>query len=267
MRASRRVLMPVWPALFLAVNLVVVGCSNSKKVDEPEIAGHTHVHAKEKEPDDPPRNHGDEKPDEGARRDGEDPKRPIVAQPLEKSPGKEIVMQEFKTPQGLIVKLNVDHDPWADAVFSYQRGKPAPKKNDNPWHAMGKPKGHSVALGHGGTLVVQFIDNVLVNGPGDDLVIFEAGKAIEPTGIAISENGTDWIHVSRAKGSKSTIDIGPYVKPGQRFRYVRLHDAKSGKSVGSAYPGADINAVGALNSQPVADAPSRKEIESKWKKQ
>jgi hypothetical protein len=176
------------------------------------------------------------------------------------------LMQELKTPQGLLVRLPAEHDPWADAVVSFKRGKPAPKKNKNPWAAVGKPAGRSFALGHGGSLVLQFVDNVLVDGPGPDLVIFEVGKAVEPTRIAISENGTEWLKAGRAGGSKSTVDIAPFVRPGQRFRFVRLTDAKSGKSKGSAFPGADINGVGALNSLPVPDAPSRKVIESRWKR-
>ena len=152
--------------------------------------------------------------------------------PLEKM-HKENLMQELRTPQGLLVRLPAEHDPWADAVVSFVHGKPTPKKNKNPWGAVGRPAGHSVALGHGGTLVLEFIDNVLVDGPGPDLVIFEVGKAIEPTLVAISENGTEWLKIGRAGGSKSTIDIGPFVKPGQRFRFVRLSDAESGKSKGS----------------------------------
>lgn len=198
MQASRRAWMLLSSASLFALNVALVGCTNNtKNVDPTDAPAHRHVANKENAPEDPPRNHGDEKLDEGARRDGDDLRRPIdpkTDRPHErdtprdeKRQAKEIVMQEYKTPQGMIVKLNADHDPWADAVVSFNRGKPAPKKNENPWNAIGKPKGHSVALGHGGTLVVKFIDNVLIDGPGDDLVIFEAGKAIEPTGVAISE--------------------------------------------------------------------------------
>src|SRR4051794_40904112 len=128
--------MPIWSSVLLVIQLTFVGCSNSKNVEPPEGAGHVQFAAKDETPDNQPRNHGTEKPDEGTKRDGEDTKGPLVLQPIRdgaKSP-KEIVMQEYKTPQGLIVKLNVDHDPWADAVVSFHRGKPAPKKNDNPWH-------------------------------------------------------------------------------------------------------------------------------------
>jgi hypothetical protein len=54
------------------------------------------------------------------------------------------------------------------------------------------------------------------------------------------------------EGATCTIDIAPYVEPGQRFRFVKLMDAKAGKSNDSEWPGADINAVGAIHTLPAA---------------
>jgi hypothetical protein len=42
--------------------------------------------------------------------------------------------------------------------------------------------------------------------------------------------------------------IGPYVKPGGVFHYVRLTDLK--KACGGRWPGADIDAVGAIGAGP-----------------
>jgi hypothetical protein len=169
---------------------------------------------------------------------------------------------EVKTPQGHRVKVAAKHDPWADAVVSFKPGNPGPRRSKDPRAALGKPdyKGTDdaadektfVALGHGGELVLEFRDNVLIDGPGPDLVIFEIGPAVEPVDVAISEDGKKWINVGRAEGAKSTLDIGPYVRPGQRFRFVKLTDAKAGLSNDSDWPGADIDAVGAINSLPVS---------------
>ncbi|HEX3313446.1 MAG TPA: hypothetical protein VHR72_01090 [Gemmataceae bacterium] len=185
-------------------------------------------------------------------------------------------MKEFKTTQGETIEVNSEHDPWADAVVSFKMGSPAATRSINPWAAVGKPdykivegaedESSFVALGHGGELILEFIDNVLVDGPGPDLVIFEIGNAVEPTDVAVSEDGKTWIEVGRAAGSKAAIDIGPFVKPEQRFRFVRLTDGKAGFSNGSSWPGADIDAVGALNSLPVANGPSREAIEKRWKR-
>jgi hypothetical protein len=46
------------------------------------------------------------------------------------------------------------------------------------------------------------------------------------------------------------LDIAPFVKPGQQFRFVKVTDAKAGLSNSSDWPGADIDAVGARNSLP-----------------
>lgn len=261
----------------------LMGCSSKSDALEKAKADADAARAELAKDPDPPRDDRQAVPERGAhdpkKADGgaADLKRLIVPFAIEgpgetsrtREPtkiGKEPERREYRTPQGLMVRLPAQHDPWADAVVSFKRGKPAPKKNKNPWNAVGKPAGHSYAMGHGGDLVLEFIDNVLVDGPGDDLVIFEGGKAVEPTHLWISENGTNWIDVGRVAGSKSTMDIGPFAKPGQSFRFVRLKDARSGKSKGSDFPGADINAVGALNSLPVPGAPSRQEIESRWKK-
>jgi len=251
----------------LTASLAGFGCGEAKKAEQPQDGNHTIVahddRARERKPAEIPEERNHVLKSDGT---GETTKSGKSQKPPEETMPKQNLMQELKTPQGLLVRLSAEHDPWADAVVSFEHGKSTPKKNKNPWGAVGKPAGHSFALGHGGTLVLEFIDNVLVDGPGADLVIFEVGNAVEPTLVAISETGKDWIKIGRAGGSKSTIDIGPFVKPGQRFRFVRLKDAEAGKSKGSPFPGADINGVGALNSQPVLGAPSRKEIESRWKR-
>jgi hypothetical protein len=86
-------------------------------------------------------------------------------------------------------------------------------------------------------------------------VIVECGGQIEPTRASISDDGEKWIDVGVARGSRSAIDIAPFVREGQRFRYVRLIDAKAGLSNRTRWPGADIDAVGAIGMipAPVAD--------------
>ncbi len=249
----------------LGASVVGLGCGNRINAERQpapaEIAVERRTGAEKPQPSDGADTERGSAGAESQRASGQgEPDRSAGASRQETKDLTERATLEMKTPQGMIVRLPADHDPWADAVVSYKHGDPAPKKNKNPWAAVGKPAGHSVALGNGGTLVVEFIDNVLVDGPGDDLVIFEVGKAIEPTHVWISENGTDWIDVGRVHGGKSTVDIGPLVKAGQRFRFVKLRDAKAGRSSGSATAGADINGVGALHSLPVPGAPSRQQI-------
>lgn len=183
--------------------------------------------------------------------------------------------KEMKTPQGLVVEMPVLHDCWADRMVAHRFGDPAPKISRNPWRCLGAPDykpddplavrdATHLSLGHGGEVIVEFVDNVLIDAEGDDLVIFEVGPAVEPTNVWISEDGMKWIEIGAASGAKSTLDIAKFVRPEQKYRFVKLIDAKGGRSNDSEQAGADIDAVGAINSLPVAGAPSRAVITSWW---
>lgn len=139
---------------------------------------------------------------------------------------------------------------FADRLVEYKPTKVPDYAND-PNDALGPPNytnsrenDNYVSLGNNGTLTVQFTDNYLVDIEGPDLWIFEIGPKVEPTNVAISKDGVNWIHVGRVEGGTSGIDIGPKVQPGDRFSYVKLMDANARKS----QDGADIDAVGAIGS-------------------
>src|SRR6266542_3867828 len=141
---------------------------------------------------------------------------------------------------------------FADEVVSYTIGHPEPQpaNSRDPEAALGVPdyvdKTHSgfVSLGCGGTLVVRFTDNALIDVPGPDLWVFEVGPAVEPTAVGISRDGKDWIDVGKISGGTAGLDIAKFVKPGDSFAYVRLTDLK--KDCGGNWPGADIDAIGAI---------------------
>jgi OmpA-OmpF porin, OOP family len=144
---------------------------------------------------------------------------------------------------------------FADAVASPGNGRPSSAKNADPNAALGSPNFVSLQqerragptfthLGCGGTLVVQFTDNVLIDVDGPDLYVFEVGPRVEPTRLAISADGTRWVEVGDIEGGTAAVDIARVADKGQRYRYVRLTDMKSGCS--GPWPGADIDAVGAI---------------------
>lgn len=190
------------------------------------------------------------------------PGEPDGTRESEKSPMRAITPDTATTTQGQKLVFPAGGISWADAVISYKPGDPAPTRSRNPNAALGKPdyrgvddekdEATYVSLGHGGELVLEFTDNVLVDGEGPDLAIFEIGPEVEPILVAISVDGKTWIDVGQVEGATCTLDIGPFVQPGQRFRFVKLTDAKAGKSNNSDWPGADIDAVGAINTLPVA---------------
>lgn len=143
---------------------------------------------------------------------------------------------------------------FADAVERFTMGDPAPHDEAaDAGKVLGIPDHEKndgvsyVTLGCGGELVLQFGDNALIDVAGPDLYVFEIGPDVEPTGLAVSNDGEEWIRVGRISGGKAEIDLAPYVDAGTDFRYVKLVDLK-GACGSRKTPGADIDAVGAIGS-------------------
>ena len=188
---------------------------------------------------------------------------PLVETTPSPTPAREIVPVAATTTQGNKVVFPSGALSWADAVVSFTPGDPAASRSRDPNAAVGGPdyqgtddagdEATYLSLGHGGELVLELTDNVLVDGEGPDLAIYEIGPEVEPILVAISQDGKDWtIEVGRVEGSTCTLDIAPYVEAGQRFRFIKLSDAQAGKSNDSDWPGADIDAVGAINTLPIS---------------
>ena len=147
---------------------------------------------------------------------------------------------------------------FADEVVSFELGKPSPPdlRWTDPSVALGSPNydrtrddpanPSNVVLGCAGTLVVRFNDNALVDVPGADLYVFEVGPAVEGLALAISTDAMTWTEAGRISGGTAEVDIAHVAKPGERYRYVRVSDLKS--ACGGRFPGADIDAIGAIGS-------------------
>ncbi|MFI5149177.1 MAG: OmpA family protein [Bacteroidia bacterium] len=159
--------------------------------------------------------------------------------------------KDYPDGRGGKVHLPQGDISFADEVISYKVGDPAPiSRAMDSSRALGPPdwKGDSnfVTLGCGGTLILKFTDNALVNIDGPDLYVFEVGKYIEPTMLSISKDGKKWIQVGVIKGGTAAVDIGDSVKSGEKFNYVKLTDLKV--QCEGLWPGADIDAVAAIGS-------------------
>lgn len=141
---------------------------------------------------------------------------------------------------------------FADEVIRYTPGDPAPIADAmDSSYCLGTPNfdgldGGFLTLGCGGSIVLHFTDNALVNGPGNDLYVFELGKYVETTMLSISRDGKKWIDVGEIAGGNTAVDINKAVKPGEVFNYVKLTDLKS--DCKGSWPGADIDAVAAVGS-------------------
>lgn len=96
------------------------------------------------------------------------------------------------------------------------------------------------------SVTLRFVDNVMFNGRGDDLRIVEIGH-LEPTDVFVEHDG-GWEHVGRIEGGDETIDLPPSIDADAEITHVRLCDAPDRES--SSSPGADIDAVAALNWRP-----------------
>jgi OOP family OmpA-OmpF porin len=140
---------------------------------------------------------------------------------------------------------------FAGRVVESRMGNPAAVSSaQNPAETLGEPNfsdardsGYTT-LGCGGSIVLEFTQVRLVDVDGPDLYIFEVGADVEPTQLEISKDGQQWITIGRISGGKTSVDIRPYVQPGDQFRYIRLTDLKS--ACGGNWPGADIDAVAAI---------------------
>jgi hypothetical protein len=153
---------------------------------------------------------------------------------------------------------------FADRVVSYVPASCADSVYANPQAALGPPDCSkeevcsgcngcgpcAVALGFRlstldkrGSLVLEFVDNVLTNVPGDDLYVYITnGKACD---VAISQDGKTFVHVGTVSGYPGGLDIASVAKDGETFRFVRLTDVPADENR-SPCPGPSIDAVGAM---------------------
>jgi OmpA-OmpF porin, OOP family len=143
---------------------------------------------------------------------------------------------------------------FADEVISFTPGTPPAKgeKYNKADNALGAPNFDSktddgyVTLGCGGSITLHFVDNAVVDVKGDDLFLFEIPTDLEPTDVELSRDGKAWIAVGTFGGGTASIDIAKHVKPGDVFGFLRLRDKKS--TCYGKWPGADVDAVGAIGS-------------------
>jgi outer membrane protein OmpA-like peptidoglycan-associated protein len=172
---------------------------------------------------------------------------------------------EIHDAQGHVVAFPTARAHFADEVVAYQVGVPAPvPEGQDPRTALGPPDyqpdkwslPRAVSLGNGGALTLEWKHAVLTDGPGPDLFIFEIGPSMEAMTVELSADGDRWIAAGTAPGGPCAVDIGPYVQPGDVFRYVRLRDVPFAGGESDFWPGADIDAVAITSSPQRVSVPS-----------
>ena len=160
--------------------------------------------------------------------------------------------KDFHDDHGNVVAFPSERAVYADELIAYEVGDPEPiPEGQDARAALGPPDysanilemPHAVSLGNGGSITVGFSKGELVDGDGPDLYIFEIGPSVEGVSVQVSADGRRWVSVGDAIGGPCSIDIGPHVKPGDAFRYVRIRDIPHQGLDSEAWPGADIDAV------------------------
>lgn len=178
---------------------------------------------------------------------------------------------EIRDAQGHALPYPAGLTTFADQIIAYDVGAPEPiPEGEDPGAALGPPdykadiweRPHAVSLGNGGALTLRFSDRPLVDVDGPDLFIFEVGPSVEAMRVDISADGQRWIPVGEAPGGSCCIDISPHVAPGEAFHYVRLRDIPHQGGESEAWPGADIDAVGAMRAASAERAVERLELPS-----
>ncbi len=153
---------------------------------------------------------------------------------------------------------------FADRVAEYVAASCVRDAFDDAEEALGPPDAtrdgcqgcggcdtHAVSLGFRlstidarGFLTLEFVDNVLIDGQGADVFVYNTND--RPCEVAISVDGFEWISLGTTTGYPGAIDIGPYVGgSGTQYRFVRLTDVPADEDH-SACPGASIDAVGVM---------------------
>ncbi len=166
--------------------------------------------------------------------------------------------ESFVDSSGQVVPLPLGRAAYVDEPVSHNFGGKVPlQSSTDPLLAVGRPDFDSrnktagfFTLGEKGNAVWKFTDNSLTNGPGDDLVVFEIGQDTEPVRVAISTDGQNWIEVGETEGGRNSIDLEGKAEPGTAYFYVKLTDIEG--RAGGRWPGADIDAIAAINGSPVA---------------
>ena len=162
-------------------------------------------------------------------------------------------------PSEVTILFPMGEISFADSVVKYDPGALGEGTGDEPGpafmdkaKALGVPDAEGegsgfVSLGTGGSIVLYFEDNVLIDGPGADLHIFEADTEHEDVFVWISEDGVIYIPVGRATKQQPALDISAVAEPEKMYPYVKLRDVPDQGPGEEEALGADIDAVGAIH--------------------
>ena len=180
-------------------------------------------------------------------------------------------------------------NPWADEVVSFTPGPGAGYGQDQlPQVVLGPPYGAGdsagstdvLSLGDEGEIVLEFTDEIVVDGPGTDFIVFENPFIgwIETGIVSVSDDGVTWyefpcaavvdggtegcagVHPVYSNPDNGISATDPAVAGGDDFdlaqlgvpraRYVRIRDSGVNKSYAPPTGGFDLDALAVVNAGP-----------------
>lgn len=125
---------------------------------------------------------------------------------------------------------------------------------DNPvvagsFFSLGFDEGNGATPGEGGWIIVEFTDNYLVDGPGNDLRAWEitggTNYPVEKIKIEVSQNGSTWFTATSSLSRDAEADLASTGLTWARF--VRLTDVSDRTLFEATGDGYDLDAFSALN--------------------
>lgn len=151
---------------------------------------------------------------------------------------------------------------YADEVILYDPGAPGDSTGDEPDKNFQKasracgplewPQTDSgfVSLGRRGLLVLKFEDNLLFDGPGPDLCIYQGNGSADTMMVWISKDGKYYSPLGQFHQHIETIDIHSVAQVDAGYPFVKIRD-HSQRPDSEPASGVDIDAVSAITTAKV----------------
>jgi hypothetical protein len=141
-------------------------------------------------------------------------------------------------------------DPYIDEVVSFTPGNPVNPAFGNTSAVLGPPDMNTQALtgfldlGVGGIIVVKFVNNLAVDGPGNDIEVYGDPMNDEQWIVEASADCSSYKSFGQV-GERASLDLAKIGLASARC--IRITDKGHG-TAGSTSPGTELDAIEALHS-------------------
>jgi len=148
---------------------------------------------------------------------------------------------------------------FADSVLLYDPGAPGNGTGEEPdsvfqnaGYSLGPPDHQDstngfVSLGSGGTLILEFKDNVFFDQSGPDLYFWMPDTLPEEAQIWISQDGIIFQQAGIVSSEAPFLDISGVAEPGEFYTVIKIRDVFTQGGNDRPSSGSDIDAVAAIH--------------------